>query len=379
MDDSSSRKHVGRRVQAARRQKGWSQEQLTNALGFNDRQTVSEIEIGKRNLRPEELVALAELFDFEIDYFLDPFSIAGEAKFSWRTNLAWTDSGLREFEHRVSKLIGMLRWIRAEAGRPSNPLKQSLRLAPKSSYEAARARGEELADLLDLGEAPATKLAKQIEDRLDIPVLYIDVTECETGRTISGAACHLDDFTSILINRHESEGRRHFDLAHELFHALTWEEMEPRHQETFEGERPLEMAVAASGKVEKRIEALADNFASAILMPEKILKAAKTTSIGALADLATKLRVAPQALAWRLFNLGRIDEKTRAALGQRSLHAEHPQALPLRLSPNFVNMLHSALARGRLSVRKAARTLELTPLQLEALFAEYGMAAPFDQ
>ena len=35
----------------------------------------------------------------------------------------------------------------------------------------------------------------------------------------------------MLINRDEVPGRRHFDLAHELFHILTWDAMPPDHVE----------------------------------------------------------------------------------------------------------------------------------------------------
>jgi uncharacterized protein DUF955 len=37
---------------------------------------------------------------------------------------------------------------------------------------------------------------------------------------ISGVACQLQAGDAILINRQENEGRRNFDLAHEIFHVL---------------------------------------------------------------------------------------------------------------------------------------------------------------
>ena len=45
------------------------------------------------------------------------------------------------------------------------------------------------------------------------------------------AACRLPELDVVLINRREVEGRRHFDLAHELFHILTWDAMPPEHSE----------------------------------------------------------------------------------------------------------------------------------------------------
>src|SRR5258706_12827279 len=77
---------------------------------------------------------------------------------------------------------------------------------------------------------------------------------------ISGAACRLPELDAVLINRKEVKGRRHFDLAHELFHLLTWDAMPPEHVE--------EATETGRGRVEQ----LANNFASALLMPRKVLE-----------------------------------------------------------------------------------------------------------
>src|SRR6185503_20572604 len=76
---------------------------------------------------------------------------------------------------------------------------------------------------------------------------------------ISGAACRLPELDVVIINRHEVVGRRNFDLAHELFHILTWEAMPPEHSEE---------SRETGGN---RVEQLANNFASAVLMPAVIL------------------------------------------------------------------------------------------------------------
>ena len=79
MLDNLSHKLIGFRVKAAREAKGWTQDQLTQGLGLNDRQSVSDIENGKRTLRPEEMLALSDLLDRDIEFFIDPFAVAGEA------------------------------------------------------------------------------------------------------------------------------------------------------------------------------------------------------------------------------------------------------------------------------------------------------------
>lgn len=84
MLEKISQKLIGYRVKAAREAKGWTQDQLTQGMGLNDRQTVSDIENGKRALKPDEMLTLSDLLDRDLEFFIDPFAVAGEAQFSWR-------------------------------------------------------------------------------------------------------------------------------------------------------------------------------------------------------------------------------------------------------------------------------------------------------
>lgn len=72
------------------------------------------------------------------------------------------------------------------------------------------------------------------------------------GQSIPGATCHLEEMGVILINRNENEARRFFDLAHELFHALTWDADKPDHRGV-----QLRSKIANKGK---RIEQLANSL-----------------------------------------------------------------------------------------------------------------------
>ena len=53
-------------------------------FGFNDRQTVSAIETGARRITAQELVLAVERLGTSLEYFTDPFLLAGEGRFSWR-------------------------------------------------------------------------------------------------------------------------------------------------------------------------------------------------------------------------------------------------------------------------------------------------------
>lgn len=358
---------IGIRVKAARETAGVTQDSLAAELGFNDRQTISDIENGKRALKAEELARLSDLLDRDLEYFVDPFVVAGEASFSWRAVPDASSSALKAFEERAGAWIGLLRWLRQAQPGAARPLKQMLRVSARSSFEEAQDRAEELVESLGLPPVPAQGLAERIESRLDIPVLFVDSPD----DLVSGAACQLRDLSVILVNRRDPEGRRSFDLAHELFHVLSWDSMAPAARES---------NVPDPRARGRRSEQLADNFASALLMPratlEDLVDRRRAGDVAHLRDVARSLRVTTAALGWRLLNLGWIDERVRQAL-QRE-RADSPQSdPPKRFSAGFAASLHCAVDRGRISARKAAKTMGLTLPELAALFAEHDLPAPF--
>ena len=373
MSDIVSQRSLGFRVRAAREAKGWTQDELAAQLRLENRQSVSDLENGKRSIKPDELVVLSDVLDRELDYFLDPFSVVGEAQFNWRVSPNVPESALNEFEDRSGSLVGLLRWLREQQVSSASALKRNLRLSQSSTFETAQARAEQLGAELELGSTPAHMLLEKVEKQLDIPVLMVDPDTLTNG-SISGATCHLEEMSCILINRKESEARRAYDLAHELFHALTWEAMRPERRETNVTEK-----CTPSGR--KRIEQLADNFAAALLMPraslDDLVKPGQAVRIAHLREVATVLGVSNQALAWRLRGLNRIEEETC----ERLLHSHQsiaPLGIPKLYSADFVRLLHEAIDKGRVSARKVGKALHLSLNQLTRVFSQYGLAAPFD-
>ena len=124
----------------------------------------------------------------------------------------------------------------------------------RSAFEDAWDAAESLIETWNLGSRPATVLPRIAEERLGILILHVDMQDA----SISGAACHLPEFNTILVNRRGAGRASIFDFAHELFHLLTWQTtMPPGHIDTGQ----------PAGNKAKRIERLADNFAGALLMP----------------------------------------------------------------------------------------------------------------
>lgn len=361
---------ISRRLKVAREKLGLTQVQFSEKLGFKDRQTLAAIEAGQRKLSAEELVRATQVLGVDLDYFTDPLRLVGEGSFNWRARKGSNSSLLQAFEEKAGRWIAAYRNLsKHETG---SALKPRLPLTERSTYEEARVAAETLGQEWDLGEIPALHLETRLRERIGALVLYVDAPDA-----ISGAACLLPNLSTILINRKEPEGRRHYDLAHETFHLLTWEQMPPAHAET---------EIPRGGKG-GRVEQLADNFASALLMPERTL-APKWQARGDL-DIhrwlnatASELLVTAVALKWRLVQLSWLGKADLLDIQDGKLVAngrpKKEQVIPKPFSTAFVQCLHRAVLKGDISVRRTASLLEITLHDLADLLRDYELPVPFD-
>lgn len=365
---------IGSRLRFARKRVGLTQQAAADALGLRHRQTLGRIESGERRLTAQELIEAMSLLEVDLDYFTDPFRLVGEGEFSFRTNTEVADAVLEDFEHRAGRWIALYRELSMEQGREQPWLQGKLPLTPRSSFEDAQEAGEWVADRWELGARPAEALRSAMENHASILVLDVD-----TPPGISGAASRVPGLDCALVNRREFERRRHFDLAHELFHLLTWDAMPPARTEAVD--------VPTRGKG-WRIERLAENFAAALLMPKTLLsehwerKSTETDIHDRIVGVSDALRVSGVACKWRLHNLDllskadldRIEDRRLATNGQVRPDAQAPRPF----SKPFVDRIATALDTGRLSVKRAASLLDLPLPDLASLLERYGHETYFE-
>jgi XRE family transcriptional regulator, fatty acid utilization regulator len=358
---------IGTRLKALREDRKLSQDEIARVFGFKDRQTVSAIETGERRLSAEELLIAVQKLGATFEYFTNPFLLVGEGNFSWRqSNVAL--ERLNAFERVAGRWVAANRALAPEVGRPAPNLRQALKLTSKSSFEEAIAAGERFAADFDLGTVPAKRLAEVMERRLGVLVLLVDTID-----GISGAACRLPDLDAVLINRKEVAGRRNFDLAHELFHILTWDTMPPAHVEE------------ASERSKIRVEQLANNFGSAVLMPAAVLDQIGPPGADLVAwlnDTAESLQVTATALKWRLVALERLDAAQANKISDsalrnngRDISGREP---PPPYSKAFMEVIALAIDEGHMSARKAVDLLDMTLDDLAELCATHGVKVALD-
>lgn len=362
---------IGTRIKALREEQKLSQDDLARLFGFKDRQTVSAIETGERRVTAEELVIAVEKLGVPLDYFTDPFLLVGEGRFSWRQTDVGTER-LSAYERSAGRWIAAFRAIAPQVGRAAPLLRRALGLTRHQRFEDAMEAGERFVVEFGLGDVPATRLAEVMERELGVLVLMVDAF-----KGISGAACRLPELDVVLINRQEIMGRRHFDLGHELFHILTWDAMPPERSEE---------AREIGGN---RVEQLANNFASTVLMPVPVLDRYGDWSdvtegklAGRLNDVADELQVTGSALKWRLVALNRLKPAAARTVSDAVLRKNKRSAVgatpPLLFSRPFMEVIALAVNEGRVSARRAAGLLDLTLDDLAELFAAHGVEPPFD-
>jgi Zn-dependent peptidase ImmA (M78 family)/DNA-binding XRE family transcriptional regulator len=362
---------IGARIKALREKQNLSQDDLARLFGFKDRQTVSAIETGERRVSAEELVIAVEKLGATLDYFTDPFLLVGEGKFSWRQTNA-KPVRLDAYERNAGRWIAAFRSIAPQVGRSAPLLRRALGITRANQFEDAMEAGERFVTEFKLGDVPAKRLVEVMERELGILVLMVDAF-----KGISGAACRLPELDVVLINRNEVEGRRHFDLAHELFHILTWDLMPPDHSEE---------ALESGGN---RVEQLANSFASAVLMPLPALNRFGDWSGVPEAKLARKLnlvadelQVTASALKWRLVALGKLKPAVARTIADSALRNngrdEISTAPPPLFSKPFMEVIGLAIDQGQVSARRAGALLDLTIDDLADLFTTHGVQPPLD-
>jgi Zn-dependent peptidase ImmA (M78 family) len=165
-------------------------------------------------------------------------------------------------------------------------------------YPQVEEMASEAGKIMGLGDRPGESLYRVLEEVYDIKIFHLDLG------TSGVAACAVsDEFgQAILLNKGCSRWRRNHDLAHELFHLLTWERFghsegicEPTEQE----------------------EKFATCFAGNLLLPRgpvvtEISKAADNEgniSFVALDTIARKFDVSLESLFWRMYFLFNFKEE----------------------------------------------------------------------
>lgn len=353
---------IGERLKSARIDRGWTLETLSSHTSIPV-SSLSELENNRREPRLVHLETLARAYGVNVASFFETRCTEPDVVL-WRERPDGNDQAAA-IEGRFLKLC---RWYCqlenwCDEARPC--------LLPEASGDPAKVTWAEVHRLaskvrhmLDLGQQPASSLLNVLENSCGVRIFHLPFEPSGT------AACTRSDELgmAILLNSANKRWRRNFDLAHELFHLLTWTVFRRDNQ-----------AREATELEEK----FANAFASNLLIPEEPLReavAAASRSGGVLKhielfDIARQFDVSVDALLWRMRGVfNRTQEETERDIETckafRDSVEVREDTQPPPLPARFRALAIRALREGQLSVGRAADYLGISrreAMQLDEL------------
>jgi Zn-dependent peptidase ImmA (M78 family)/DNA-binding XRE family transcriptional regulator len=360
---------IGKRLKKVRDTLGFTQKEVSDMMGFNDYQTLSSIEDGSRKLKATELARLAKIYLRDISYFLTPRQEEANVVVLWRAYSG--DNACKLKEQEFVKYCDNYYDLEERLGldhRFSLPQLDNL-TADDFNYEKIREIATEYYNQMLLGSRPACVLEKVLEEKYNIKILYLDL-----GRSGSAASAIGKFGAAILTNANEVSWRKNFNIAHELFHIITWKIFDYKRIHVDDNAKPL-------------IEKWADAFASNLLLPqeeitrefENRIKDGKISLLD-LIGIAREFIVSIDAFLWRLVTLKLIGHNEAKELLEsnkvRELDtikrlADHKEAMPC-ISIRYLNLAFKAYQNGFISRGKLAEYLNIDRNDVGKMLRQYG-------
>lgn len=344
---------LGSRLKWAREAAGLTQRSLSEATAIGV-STISEFENDTRGPSALQMVQLAEALHRSTDFFHQPGEPSDEVVL-WRERP--TNSPPERIQVKLIELAEQFHRLEQICGNPEPPqLEFAAGLADSFSSLQAETLAHGFRNKFALGERPGSILLRVLEDVIGVKVFFLDFEPTGT------AACTLSEKfgAAVLLNGRNVSWRRNFDLAHELFHLLTWK------------------IFRASGSPSpqastQREEQLANHFAGHLLMPGEAMQAAvsrqlrqkKTLDFDDLFDIARQFAVSVPAIIYRCQEEGIISDKVADQVrdriqGRMHFWEQRKNTPPPKRPFRFEALAFEAMGKGMIGTGKFADYLGIT-------------------
>ena len=319
--------------------------------------SLSEFENGVREPSLSQLNVLAQAYQRSISFFLTDAPIPEEVVL-WRQR---PSEGCGDIEVRFLRLCdryhNLEMWMR-EKVETRLPEAQSNR--ESYSYADAEGLAKQVRDNLQLGEHPALPLLRVLEEVCGVKVFHLDFEPTGTAACTVSETCG----PAILLNSKNARWRRNHDLAHELFHLLTWK--------VFRSDLGAEGSVSCPSE---REEKLATCFARNLLMPSDAIRTAVNdhlkdgkVSFEALYDIARQFDVSVESLLWHMHfvynrrpeDRSQTESEIERAKALSPGFEEREQIPPPVLPERYKILAIKALRHGEISIGRFAEYLDIS-------------------
>ncbi len=350
--------NIGENLRAAREAIGYTLERTEKESGIGA-SSLSEFENGKREPKFSQLSRLAEIYKRSIDFFLTDH-LPPEPIMLWRdgpTNSEEMKETEAEFR-RLCQQYYKLELCTSEIHKTTLP-HPDITNPQDFSFRQAESFARKVQNELCLGDIPCALLKKILEERYSVKIFHLEFN----GSAISSVS---EFGPAILLNSKNVLWRRNYDLAHELFHLLTWSTFRAESKEPNESEEKLANAFASilllpDGPLQQRLAALVDKQDQAPL--------------DRLDDLAREFGVSLDAVVYRISNLFQIkkedtEQYLAAAKQLAKLHKPRKSDEPETLPERYCDLAQRALRNGRLSLMQFAKYMNISYKKAQEYLAD---------
>ena len=339
---------IGERLKIAREAIGYTQTEAAKKAGLSGAPAISELESNKREPKFSQLNKLAEIYHKTVEFFFSD-EIVTEEVLLWRKK---PETQLYKETEEVFKELCLqyhnLELLTDEKKKAFLPFAKTSQAI--SSFEDSKSLALDIYKEFELGSIPSMALKQTLEEKYYVKIFYLDFegSAISTVSSIFGPA--------ILLNKKNKSWRRNYDLAHELFHILTWSNFRTN---------------SVNIPTEKE-EQLADKFASTLLLPEAPLlerlrgqvENNRISFTSAMLDnLAREFGVSFEALLWRIKSIYGLDESKTKEYIERVKETQRIPRLsdtPEELPERYCVLAQRALKQGKLSLMQFAKYMRIS-------------------
>ncbi|MBI5634976.1 MAG: ImmA/IrrE family metallo-endopeptidase [Nitrospirae bacterium] len=355
------------RLKAAREALGLTLGDAAKKVGFPHYQTLTSIENGEREVKASELSKFSKAYFISLNRLLGDEQLQLSNAFLWRNPPQAESKKQIEAEiyyrceqfHLLEKLLN----LKAKKGTFID-----VSIDDISSNNEITTLSEKLRDYLSLGSRPAFTMQKVLEQDFGVKILFETMP---AGSAVS--TCNPEFGSVIVINSEEAPWRRNYDLAHELFHLVTW--------------KAVSLKDLEDQSYFNDIEKKAERFASILLLPgndvkKEVLERIETQkqfTYSDVVDIAMEFGVSAKALLYRMANLRLLawEEADRIAkdeeLTEISRHKRQDEKGEKPKSERFISLAVRCLRKGLISRGKFAEMVSIDRSDIDDFIEETGL------
>lgn len=369
---------VNEKIKKERELAGLTQKALAEKAGYNNYQTILSMEKGERSIGIGDVSRIAKALNLNPEYFLSEIEHS-EVPVLWRE--CKEKGECRLYENRLKKYLSDYSHLKEFLNESyekfiPDPLVIIKRRYSKeletNKFEFAGKLASDFRKDFNLGEYPAGSLKQVIAD---LGILFFTFDMKDSG---SAASLVNENGAAILLNKGNAPWRMNFDIAHELYHILTW-----NLHDYSENNNSIE--------ADDLEEKYANAFAAALLMPRSsINREVEQLNDGKngidetfIIQNSLRYMVSIEAFLCRLQFLGHISDKKKEALSKscekskfwRSYNKEHSNENNEDEYPiEYLMLVMRAWGKEKLSKMKFAHYLNKNIGEMDYYLSKKGVA-----